>query len=155
MGLLGNRKFLWRILSLMCCNILQLHTKSPLEAAYWSGQHVLQCEIESIMRAWLIRLSRFLFWLRSVTEACLKGTVTMLLTYTNDHPLWTSVNGIGISPTNTLSRFSSSYLWGCWLNCCSRYIFCHLCVPLFILPQHLILKHVNKRAYELVWHLQW
>ena len=37
-----------------------------------------------------------------------------------------SVNGMGIYPRTTLSKFTFSYLWGYWLHCCSvhcRYFF--------------------------------
>lgn len=30
-----------------------------------------------------------------------------------------SVNGMGIYPRTTLSKFTFSYLWGYWLHCCS------------------------------------
>ena len=37
-----------------------------------------------------------------------------------------SVNGMGIYPRTSLSKFTFSYLWGYWLHCCSvhcRYLF--------------------------------
>ena len=57
--LLVTRKYLMETLSLICCNIFLLRSKSPLEATHWSGQHVLGHEVESITRACLISLSRF------------------------------------------------------------------------------------------------
>ena len=58
------------------------------------------------MRAWCIFPSYFL------------ALETLLFMYIKDYIL-AFVNGMGIYPRTTLSQFTFSYLWGCWLHCCS------------------------------------
>ena len=71
------------------------------------------CRIrESIMRASLSLLFFFLFLaLRTVTKACLKGTVSVLFPDTNDHLLWARGDDVGVYPRKTLFTFSSSWCW--------------------------------------------
>ena len=70
-----------------------------------------------------------------------------------------SVNGMGIYPRTTLSKFTFSYLWGYWLHCCSvhwRYFFIlslssNFCVTLSV--SVLYLQHIGCLIGE--WSLWW
>ena len=68
--------------------------------------------------------SQVIFWLWRLCQGHHDSVVDV---YQGPYIL-ASVNGMGIYPRTTLSKFTFSYLWGYWVHCCSvhcRYFFYH------------------------------
>lgn len=71
------------------------------------------CERESITSAWRIFPGDFL------ALETLSGQRDSVVHVYQGAYILASVNGMGIYPRTTLSQFTFSYLWGCWLRYCS------------------------------------
>lgn len=93
----------------------------------------------------------FVEWHKGTSQGHCDSVSYMLMTI----PFQPQLNGIGISPKKSVQVHIPIFVTLLSKLLLMPYFSLPVCAPSFILRLHLILKHLNERAYEVEWHLQW